>query len=94
MPSPSIIAVARRWTISMQAAWYAFAVSISSESENRLIITCCGSESPAVWLRATSRLSATMRSMNFSLRGSRVIGKYRLSSAFSAPSGSFAIILS
>ena len=38
----------------------------------QLIITCCGSDSPAVWLSATSRLSATMRSMNLILRGSSV----------------------
>ena len=66
------MARARRCTISMQAAWYRFSLSISSARENRLIMTCWGSESPAVWLRATSRLSATMRSMNLILRGSRV----------------------
>ena len=48
--------------------------SIISQSENMLIMTCCGSDSPAVWLRPMSRLSATMRSMNLILRGSSVSG--------------------
>ena len=38
--------------------------SSSVNSENNVICTCCGRERPAVWLSATSRLSATIRSMN------------------------------
>ena len=55
-----------------QAFWYCFFSSISSYNENSVIMTCCGSDRPAVWFSATSRLSATIRSMNLSLRGSSV----------------------
>ena len=44
-------------------------MTLFSASENSDIMTCCGSDRPAVWFSATSRLSATMRSMKASLRG-------------------------
>ncbi|MNT99803.1 hypothetical protein D3C72_2427500 [compost metagenome] len=50
------------------------ASSIISESENNDIITCCGNDRPAVWLRAMSRLSATIRSISFISRGLSVSG--------------------
>ena len=59
-----MVAITRFRTMSMQARWYAFFSSWSSASENSAIMTCCGSDSPAVWFNAMSRLSATMRSMN------------------------------
>ena len=81
-------------TMSMHACWYDFFSSIISATEKSVIITCWGRESPAVWLRAMSRLSATMRSMNLSLRGSRVSAPYRLPSFSWIGSGCLAIISS
>ena len=56
----------------MQAWRYARWRSHSSTSENSVIIACCGVDRPAVWFSATSRLSATSRSMKRSVAGSGV----------------------
>jgi hypothetical protein len=55
-----------------RAPWLS-ALSSSANSENSAIWTCCGVDRPAVWLSATWRLSATMRSMNFSFSGARLM---------------------
>ena len=48
-----------------------------ANSENNPIWICWGSDSPAVWLSAISRLSATIRSMNLIFSGVSVMLPYR-----------------
>ncbi len=50
-------------TIDRVRSLYDSSSSSSAKVANKVICTCWGSESPAVWLSATCRLSATIRSM-------------------------------